>query len=216
MPRNSKYSFWLLDRLRKKSSLLKLKNLSLGISKAIVSPYCLKFCKDLKSSFQCLQLVSFLQREDIQKELSFVNSINIAIVEFPITNFLRFLEKNPRNKYHREKCMSFFLNLLELEPLKIKINDNKFVAFTFCHWVGLEKRKNTWFVELRIAANILSQVYPYTLSETLLIYKKKSELEINSQFIESFNTKNSWKELEIDKTYKNISLSNPALKEENA
>ena len=45
--------------------------------------------------------------------------------------------------------MSFFLNLLELEPLKIKINDNKFVDFTFCHWVG-------WFVELRLAANILS------------------------------------------------------------
>ena len=63
-----------------------------------------------------------------------------------------------------------------------------------------------------MAANILSQVYPYTLSETLLIYKKKSELEINSQFIESFNTKNSWKELEIDKIYKNISLSNPAIK----
>ena len=63
-----------------------------------------------------------------------------------------------------------------------------------------------------MAANILSQVYPYTLSETLLSYKKKSELEINSQFIESFNTKNSWKELEIAKTYKNISLSNPAIK----
>lgn len=108
--------------------------------------------------------------------------------------------------------MSFFLNLLELEPLKIEINDNKFVAFTFCHWVVLEKRKNTWSVELRMAANILSQVYPYTLSETLLIYKEKSELEINSQFIESFNTKNSWKELEIDRTYKNISLSNPVIK----
>jgi hypothetical protein len=79
---------------------------------------------------------------------------NIAIVEFPITDFLRFIGKNPRNTYHREKYMSFFLNLLELEPLKIKINDNKFVAFTFCHWVGLEKRKNTWFVELRVAANI--------------------------------------------------------------
>lgn len=108
--------------------------------------------------------------------------------------------------------MSFFLNLLKLEPLKIKINDNKFVVFTFCHWVGLEKRKNTWFVQLRIAGNILSQVYLYTLSETLLIYKKKSELEINSQFIESFNTKNSWKELEVDKTYKKILLSNPTTK----
>ena len=89
-----------------------------------------------------------------------------------MTNFLRFIEKNPENTYHREKCMFFFINLLELETLKIKINDNKFVAFTFCYWVGLEKRKNTWFVELRITANILSQVYPYTLSETLLIYKK--------------------------------------------
>lgn len=210
-PENSKYSFWLLDRLRRKSSLPKLKNLSLSISKAIISPYNLNFCKDLESSFQCLQLVSFLQREEIQKDLSFVNSINIAIVEFPITDFLRFIGKNPRNTYHREKYMSFFLNLLELEPLKIKINDNKFVAFTFCHWVGLEKRKNTWFVELRVAANILSSIYPYTLSDTLLIYKKKSELKINSQFIESFNTKNSWKEFEIDKTYKNLSLSNLAI-----
>lgn len=210
-PENSKYSFWLLDRLRRKSSLPKLKNLSLGISKTVISPYNLNFCKDLESSFKCLQLVSFLQREETQKDLSFVNSINIAIVEFPITNFLKFIEKNPKNTYHREKCMSFFLNLLELEPLKIKINDNKFVAFTFCHWVGLEKRKNTWFVELRVAANILSSIYPYSLSDTLLIYKKKSELEINSQFIESFNTKNSWKEFEIDKTYKNLSLSNLAI-----
>ena len=109
-PENSKYSFWLLDRLRKKSSLPKLKNLSLGISKAIISPYNLNFYKDLESSFKCLQLVSFLQREEIQKDLSFINSI--TIVEFPITNFLRFTEKNPRNTSHREKCISFFLNLL--------------------------------------------------------------------------------------------------------
>ena len=159
-PENSTYSLWLLHRLKRKSPLPKLKNLSLGISKAIVSPYNLNFCKDLESSFKCLQLVFFLQREEIQKDFSFVNSINIAIVEFPITNFLRFIGKNSRNTYHREKYMSFFLNLLELESLKIKINDNKFVAFTFCHWVGLEKRKNTWFVGLRMAANILSQLYP--------------------------------------------------------
>ena len=79
-PENSKYSFWLLGRLRRKSSLPKLKNLSLGISKGIISPYNLNFCKALESSFQCLQLVSFLQKEEIQKDLSFVNSINIAIV----------------------------------------------------------------------------------------------------------------------------------------
>lgn len=62
-----------------------------------------------------------------------------------------------------------------------------------------------------MAANILYWIYPYTISDTLLIYKTKSELEINSQFIESFNTKTSWKEFEIDKTYKNLSLSNLAI-----
>jgi hypothetical protein len=211
-PVDSKYSFWLLDRLRRKSSLPKLKNLSLGISKDIVSPYNLNFCKNLESSFQCLQLVSFLQRGEVQKDLRFANSLNIAIVEFAITDFLRFTGKNPRNTYHRQKATSFFKNLLKLEPLKIKINDNRFVYFTFCHWIGLEKRKNTWFVELRIAANILSWVYPYTLPNILLIYKKKSELEIKSQFIESFNTKDYWKEFKIDKTYKNISLSDLEIK----
>ena len=76
--------------------------------------------------------------------------------------------------------------------------------------IGQAQKKEKTHGLLR-AANILSWVYPYTLSETLLIYKKKSELEINSQFRESFNMKNSWKEVEIDKTYKNISLSNLAI-----
>jgi len=206
-PGDSKYSFWLVDRLRRKLSLPKLKDLSSGMSKAIISPYNLSFSKDLESSFKCLQLVSFLQRGEVQKDLSFANSVNIAIVEFAITDFLKFTGKNPRTTYNREKAMSFFENLLKLEPLKRKINDNRFVFFTFCHWLALEKRNNIWFVELRIAANILSSVYPYTLPNILLIYKKKSDLAIKYQFIESFNTKIAWKEFEIDKTYKNISLS---------
>ena len=209
---DSKYSFWLLDGLRRKSSLPKLKALSSGMSKAIVNPYNLSFSKDLESSFNCLQLVSFLQRVDIQKDLRFANALNIAIVQFSITDFLRFTGKNPRNTYHREKAMFFLKNLLKLEPLKIKMNDNRFVYFSFCNWLAVEKRKNTWFVELRIAANILSSVYPYTLPNILLIYKKKSELAIKSKFIENFNTKNSWKEFDIDKTYKNISLSDLEIK----
>jgi len=73
--------------------------------------------------------------------------------------------------------------------------------------VGLEKRKNRWFVKLRVAANVLSTVYPYTLPDILLTYSKRSELEIKAQFLESFNTTNSWKEFDVDKTYQDISLS---------
>lgn len=212
-PGDSKYSFWLLNSLRRNSSLPKLKDLSSGMSKAIFSPYNLSFSEDLESAFNSLQLVSFLQKGDIQKDLSLANSINLAIVRFAIIDFLKFTGKNSRSTYYREKALSFFKNLLDLiKPLKIEIDEDKFVAFHFCHWVYLEKRNNTWFVELKIAANILASVYPYTLPQILLIYKKNSELAIKSQFIESFNTKNSWKEFEIEKTYKNISLSDLEIK----
>ena len=73
--------------------------------------------------------------------------------------------------------------------------------------MGLEKIKNRWLVELRVASNALSYIYPYTLPEILLIYSKKSELTIKAQFIESLNTENYLKEFEVEKTYKNISLS---------
>ena len=59
--------------------------------------------------------------------------------------------------------------------------------------------------------SFLSSIYPYIFSDIFLIYKKKFELEINSQFLDSFNTKNSWKKFKIDKTYKNLSLSNLAI-----
>jgi len=56
-----------------------------------------------------------------------------------------------------------------------------------------------------------SKLFIYTLAKTLLIYKKKSELEIKCQFIESLNTQSIWKKFEINKTYKYISLSNAAI-----
>lgn len=210
-PVDFNYSFWLLEMIRRNSSFLKLKDLSSGMSKAIVSPYNLSFSKDITYSFQCLQLISFLQREDIQKDLSFANSLNIVIVEFPIIDFLKFIGKNQRDTYCREAAKFFFANLLELEPLKIKVNDNRSVAFTFCNWVAIEKRNSKLFIELRIAASILFCIYPYTLPKTLLIYKKKSELEIKCQFIESLNIQSIWKKFEINKTYKYISLSNAAI-----
>jgi ribosomal protein S8 len=45
------------------------------------------------------------------------------------------------------------------------------------------------------------------LPEIILIYNKKSELAIKAQFIESLNTENYLKEFEVEKTYKDISLS---------
>lgn len=101
----------------------------------------------------------------------------------------------------------FFNNLLDLTLLRIKISDVKFENFHFGLFLELEKVKNTLFVELRVAPNTLSYIYFYTLLEILLIYNKKSELTIKVHFIESFNTVNYLKKFEVNKIYKNISLS---------
>lgn len=62
-----------------------------------------------------------------------------------------------------------------------------------------------------VAVNVLSSIYPYTLPNILLTYNNRSELEIKAQFIESLNTKSCLKEFKVDKTYKDISLSNRAI-----
>jgi hypothetical protein len=129
-----------------------------------------------------------------------------------MVDFLKFLGKNERSTYQREKVGKFLNNLLDLTPLRIKVSDVKFENFHFCSFVGLEKVKNTWLVELRVAANALYCIYPYTLPEILLIYNKKSELAIKAQFIESLNTENYLKEFEVEKTYKDISLSSNEIK----
>lgn len=209
---DSNYSCWLLKSLRKKLSIKKLEDLNLGISKTIISPYNLEFAKDKETSFNCLQLLSFIQSQNVNMDLSFVESLNLAIVEFALVDFIKFIGKNERSTYQRNKVGKFLNNLLSLEPLRIKVTNVKFQNFHFCSFMELEKRKGTWFVQLRVAVNALSFIYPYTLPNILLTYNKRSELEIKAQFIESLNTKIFLKEFKIDKTYKDISLSNSAIK----
>jgi hypothetical protein len=182
---DSNYDFWLLKSLRKNVSIKKLENLNLCISKAIISPYNLELTKDRETSFNCLQLLSFIQNGNVSKNLSFLKSLNIVVVKFALVDFLKFLGKNEKNTYQREKVTKFLNNLLDSTPLRIKVSDVKFENFHFCSFVGLEKVKNTWLVKLRVAANALYYIYPYTLPEILLIYNKKSELAIKVQFIEN-------------------------------
>ena len=165
---DSNYSSWLLKGLRKKLSIKKLENLNLCTSKAIVSPYNIELTEDRETSFNCLQLLSFIQRGDVGKDLSYIENLNIVIVKFALVDFLKFLGKNDKSTYQREKVGKFLNNLLDLRPLRIKVSDIKFENFHFCSFVGLEKVKNRWLVELRVAANALSYIYPYTLPEILL------------------------------------------------
>lgn len=97
----------------------------------------------------------------MDKDLSYIESLNIVIVKFALVNFLKFLGKNEKSTYQREKVGKFLNNLLDLRPLRIKVSDVKFENFYFCSFVGLEKVKNTWLVKLRAAANALSYIYPY-------------------------------------------------------
>lgn len=72
---------------------------------------------------------------------------------------------------------------------------------------ALEKHNNSWWVELKVDPRILFEIYPYIFPTSLCVYKKKSELAIKSQLIESFSTKNIVKFFTIDKSYNSLKLS---------
>ena len=170
----------VIERLKKKFINKKLEKLGRCTYKAIVSPYNLELTEDRETSFNCLQLLSFIQRGNVGKDLSYIESLNIVIVKFALVDFLKFLGKNEKSTYQRDKVGKFLNNLLDLKPLRIKVSDIKIENFHFCSFVGLEKIKNRWLVELRVVANALSYISPYTLPEILLIYSKKSELTIKA------------------------------------
>ena len=132
------YSYWLVERMRKKLSIKKLENLRLGISKAIVSPYNLKFVKNKESSFNCLQLLSFIQTQKVNIDLRFMESLDVAILEFALIDLIDFLGKDITSTYQRKKVSKFLNNLFKLEPLKIKVSSSKVQQFNFCSFLDLE------------------------------------------------------------------------------
>lgn len=121
------------------------------------------------------------------------------------------MDKDVKCTRLRNKVLAFFNDLLELEPLQIQIDDVTYQKLYFCSWLEVGKRKNKWFIKLRISTKVLSRIYPYTLPVILLTYKKKSELAIKLQIIESINVISNVKEFEMDKTYRDLSLSSRAI-----
>lgn len=125
-PLDSAYSNWLLLILRKKSALLK----RISYDTYLISLYNLNFSQDLEFSYNCLQLASFIQRKEIQKYLNCRNLAGRVLIKFSIVDFLKFTGKNARSTAHREKACYFFENLYRLEPIKLKMNENRFEYFT--------------------------------------------------------------------------------------
>lgn len=130
----SNYSDWLLKGLRKKVSIKKL----VGIFKANVSPYNLKFTMDKENSFNCLQLLSFMQTQKVQ----FVELLDLVIVEFAVVDFIKFMGKNEKYTHQRNKVIKFLDDFLKLEPLRIQVND---VTFQ-CSWLQLQIHGSLNFV----------------------------------------------------------------------
>jgi hypothetical protein len=124
----------VIERLKKKFINKKLEKLNLCTSNLSFSPY--KLTEDRETSFNCLQLLSFLFKGNVGKDLS-IESLNIVIVKFALVDFLKFLGKK---KYQRDKVGKFLNNLLDLKPLRIKVSDIKFENFHFL-FVGLKKLK---------------------------------------------------------------------------
>lgn len=204
---DSAYSNWLADGLRRIISIQKLANLELGTSKNIISPYNLRFTGNKELSFQCLQLLSFLQTSKVRKDFRFAEELDLGILKFYLADFVEFVGKDKKSSYHRKEIYDFLDDLLKLDPLRVKVNDFKFQKYYFCSRIDIEKCNNRWMIELRVAVSCLNVIYPYAFPAILLSYSKKSDVLIQSQFIETFNSKNIVKEFRVENIYEKCSLS---------
>ena len=74
--------------------------------------------------FRFLQFLSFIRKFEGKKEC--IDDQVYYIIEFPIVDFLHFLDKDVKSTYQRTKLMEFFKDLQELPPFVEKFSDSEF------------------------------------------------------------------------------------------
>ncbi len=103
------YTDWIRDYFRKLSCMR-------GFNSGLVTDYLsqIKFdsLDETKSFFLFLQFLSFLRK--MEGLAQFLDDQVYYIVEFSVVDFLRFLEKNPKSTYQRNKVLNFLKSLQDL------------------------------------------------------------------------------------------------------
>lgn len=176
------YTNWLIDYFRRQNQT----------EESLVTGYFSSISFDQKKIFfKFLQFIAFSRTQKITTE-NFCEQ-PYSIVQFKITDFLNFIQKNNKNQYQLKQSIQFFDKLQTMKPFVKVLTSESFESFTIFPFVKTRKefgKYGPWIIEVAILQDLYFYSYRFFFPRYFMTYQYDFELQIKLQFMQSYSTKN--------------------------
>ena len=156
--------------------------------------------------FRFLQFLSFIRKFEGKREC--VDDQVYYIIEFPIVDFLHFLDKDVKSTYQRTKLMEFFKNLQELPPFVEKFSDSEFQSSIMFPLLKLTKQGRSWFLKIAIGEQLYWYSYPFRWTSSLCNFQNKYDLLVKLEIIQVLSTDSLKKKISVEDFLNQFSIPN--------
>lgn len=200
---NFYYTDWIRDFYRKLSDTREF-------NASLVTDYIKQTkCDSLDETvflFRFLQFLSFIRKFEGKREC--VDDQVYYIIEFPIVDFLHFLDKDVKSTYQRTKLMEFFKDLQELPPFVEKFSDSEFQSSIMFPLLKLTKQGRSWFLKIAIGEQLYWYSYPFRWTSSLCNFQNKYDLLVKLEIIQVLSTDSLKKKISVEDFLNQFSIPN--------
>ena len=160
--------------------------------------------QEIEVFYRFLQFLNFLKNRDSKKEFS--GGKFYRMIEFPLNEFLDFIEK-PRNSYQQKEASQLFKKFLWLPPIIEQFDDIAFKGYVLLPQINII-RKRYLSVNVQILEDLYFHPYPFHFPSDLLRYNDKNDLRVKISFLKSFAIRKIEKEFVINALLVSVNQSN--------
>ena len=140
---------------------------------------------DDEAFYSLLQLCSFISISMKKEPRDYEE---YSSVEFPLTQFFKFIGMKKITQSKRKKFATFFKILPYATPILQEFDDESFLSAIAIPFVLVYKISNQWMVRIKIQNSFLDYTHPFSHSFYFINWKDKHDLRVKVMILQSFNT----------------------------
>jgi hypothetical protein len=125
-------------------------------------------------TFNFLRFLSFLRK--MEGLCQFIDDQVYYIIEFPVVDFLRFLGKDLKSTYQRNKVLDFLKSLQDLPPFVEKFSEIEFRSSIMFPLLKLRKTHQLWIFRIAVGEQLYCYSYPFIFSNCFRDFQNKYDL----------------------------------------
>jgi hypothetical protein len=194
------YTDWIRDFSRKLSYM---REFNTGLLTDYLRQTKFDSLDERKSFFRFLQFLSFIRKMEGLRQ--FIDDQAYYIVEFPVVDFIRFLGKDPKSTYQRNKVLDFLKSLQDLPPFVEKFSEIEFRSSIMFPLLKLTKKHQLWIFRIAVSEQLYCYSYPFIFSNCLCDFQNKYDLLVKLQIIQVHSLE---KKFSVEDFMNQFSISN--------